>query len=73
MAPSRHDWKIVDRDVKPQHNQHNQMTSRLVFLYNQRILLSVWIANTEIGLDSKDSVITRLWCIPGLHKYAKDH
>ena len=21
MAPSRHDWKIVDRDVKPQHNQ----------------------------------------------------
>ena len=24
MAPSRHDWKIVDWDVKPQHNQHNQ-------------------------------------------------
>ena len=23
MAPSRHDWKIVDWDVKPQHNQHN--------------------------------------------------
>ena len=21
MAPSRHDWKIVDCDVKPQHNQ----------------------------------------------------
>ena len=21
MAPSRHDWKIVDWDVKPQHNQ----------------------------------------------------
>ena len=21
MAPSRHDWKIVDGDVKPQHNQ----------------------------------------------------
>ena len=21
MAPSRHDWKIVDLDVKPQHNQ----------------------------------------------------
>ena len=21
MAPSRHDWKIVDRDFKPQHNQ----------------------------------------------------
>ena len=22
MAPSRYDWKIVDWDVKPQHNQH---------------------------------------------------
>ena len=21
FSPSRHDWKIVDRDVKPQHNQ----------------------------------------------------
>ena len=21
MAPSRHDWKIVDWNVKPQHNQ----------------------------------------------------
>ena len=21
MAPSQHDWKIVDWDVKPQHNQ----------------------------------------------------
>ena len=23
MAPSRNDWKIVDWDVKPQHNQPN--------------------------------------------------
>ena len=22
VAPSRHDWKIVDRDVKPQHKQN---------------------------------------------------
>ena len=27
MAPSRHDWKIVDWDVKPQHNQPNQHSS----------------------------------------------
>ena len=26
MAPSRHDWKIVDWDVKPQHNQRFRMT-----------------------------------------------
>ena len=25
MAPSRHDWKIVDWDVKPQHNQPHLM------------------------------------------------
>ena len=24
---------------------------------------TVWIANTEIGLDPKSSVIKRLWCI----------
>ena len=27
MAPSRHDWKIVDWDVKPQHNQPTYPTS----------------------------------------------
>ena len=25
VAPSRHDWKIVDWDVKPQHKQHKQI------------------------------------------------
>ena len=29
MAPSRHDWKIVDWDVKPQHNQQNQTTLKI--------------------------------------------
>ena len=32
MAPSRHDWKIVDWDVKPQHNQPTnpkQLTSTM--------------------------------------------
>ena len=27
MAPSRHDWKIVDWDVKPQHNQPTDQAS----------------------------------------------
>ena len=26
VAPSRHDWKIVDWDVKPQHKQTKNMT-----------------------------------------------
>ena len=25
VAPSRHDWKIVDWDVKPQHKQTNKV------------------------------------------------
>ena len=29
MAPSRHDWKIVDWDVKPQHNQPTNVTSSI--------------------------------------------
>ena len=28
MAPSRHDWKIVDWDVKPQHNQPTNNAGR---------------------------------------------
>ena len=38
VAPSRHDWKIVDWDVKPQHKQTNkqcftycQLTAILMF------------------------------------------
>ena len=27
MAPSRYDWKIVDWDVKPQHNQPTNFDS----------------------------------------------
>ena len=30
MAPSRHDWKIVDWDVKPQHNQPWQTRKNFV-------------------------------------------
>ena len=29
VAPSRHDWKIVDWDVKPQHNQPTHQRSEL--------------------------------------------
>ena len=36
MAPSRHDWKIVDWDVKPQHNQptnKEEMSQVFVVIY----------------------------------------
>ena len=28
MAPSRHDWKIVDWDVQPQHNQPKPLSEK---------------------------------------------
>ena len=40
MAPSRHDWKIVDWDVKPQHNQPKPVlstTSSSLPFYDQAI------------------------------------
>ena len=30
VAPSRHDWKIVDWDVKPQHKQTNKHGTRTI-------------------------------------------
>ena len=33
MAPSRHDWKIVDWDVKPQHNQPTNIHKTCASLY----------------------------------------
>ena len=35
VAPSRHDWKIVDWDVKPQHKQTNKLTQ--IFVYNKTL------------------------------------
>ena len=32
MAPSRHDWKIVDWDVKPQHNQPTYLSESIARL-----------------------------------------
>ena len=33
VAPSRHDWKIVDWDVKPQHKQTNRTINRWLLDY----------------------------------------
>ena len=34
MAPSRYDWKIVDWDVKPQHNQQPFSRCKTAFSLN---------------------------------------
>ena len=56
MAPSRHDWKIVDWDVKPQHNQPtNQPTNQPFSRYE---LLDG--ARTRMKTDGLNAVRYRL-------------
>ena len=65
MAPSRHDWKIVDWDVKPQHNQ-----PKTVFLHDITIILfTLMIIFTELVLYSfswRAMVLGSLQCRGGL-------
>ena len=53
MAPSRYDWKIVDWDVKPQHNQPKSSKPSLLIYERGHIWFNVgWqlgeIQNAEI-------------------------
>ena len=41
MAPSRYDWKIVDWDVKPQHNQPYIDKLTLYTVYWQLVALGI--------------------------------
>ena len=43
MAPSRYDWKIVDWDVKPQHNQPTYSRQDFIHLDPILIYISHWI------------------------------
>ena len=61
MAPSRYDWKIVDWDVKPQHNQPT----------NQPLLAKIWSSafRTCSARTSKDVKFRfRISSLPGLPK-----
>ena len=44
MAPSRYDWKIVDWDVKPQHNQPTNIP-----VYILRMSIAFYYPNTGVG------------------------
>ena len=54
-APSRHDWKIVDWDVKPQHNQPTpQHIAKIFFIcrapVSQETLVYIYIFITILGI-----------------------
>ena len=61
VAPSRHDWKIVDWDVKPQHKQTKSMdidigeewfgiANGLNLFINNRVMALGWCKNVVYGL-----------------------
>ena len=48
MAPSRHDWKIVDWDVKPQHNQPT-------IYIDHRYFFSIWTYSIRYKYQSSST------------------
>ena len=59
MAPSRYDWKIVDWDVKPQHNQPTNFLSISVSTAYFNLLHCVKTRSQEITCNP---ITTWLWC-----------
>ena len=55
VAPSRHDWKIVDWDIKPQHKQTNISFPTIYSLDRPRIkyikteILNHWVSGSKGG------------------------
>ena len=49
MAPSRHDWKIVDWDVKPQHNQPTLFHFWIMQYGTDKTMKVNWAASSELG------------------------
>ena len=50
MAPSRYDWKIVDWDVKPQHNQPTNQSSYIIEFIK-------WVEEADKVLDKASDFI----------------
>ena len=48
VAPSRHDWKIVDWDVKPQHKQNKSLACSQCVISIQLVLLVIMNSSMKI-------------------------
>ena len=54
MAPSRHDWNIVDWDVKPQHKQTNKPLEKILSFRNIcKNLPKIWTNSPLLHLTTK--------------------
>ena len=64
VAPSRHDWKIVDWDVKPQHKQTNNIC------FGEAVQMSthnIWYFREICKIIFKLSSNTHLICFSDTH------
>ena len=58
MAPSRYDWKIVDWDVKPQHNQPTSSKHQFMpYLCKHRKHREIWDSWVSVGQHLADETI----------------
>ena len=58
MAPSRHDWKIVDWDVKP---QHNQLQRAIVLTNHFSKLMRLWYFSSFVKSFFKRACAAIQW------------
>ena len=68
MAPSRYDWKIVDWDVKPQHNQPTKLlfiVAETSKVWSRKVLLSLHDRRMNRYIDKMAELLLdsniRLW------------
>ena len=52
MAPSRYDWKIVDWDVKPQHNQPTNTHCQIFASYRCKITINIELVLTLLSMKT---------------------
>ena len=60
MAPSRHDWKIVDWDVKPQHKQTN-ISNRYISASSQKISYESIVSFKSYGKSNTSDFVLSQW------------
>ena len=68
MAPSRHDWKIVDWDVKPQHNQPTICLKGLFSIFLRHIMRKTVLSYAKRSAQSDQRLCCSLRMIPVLAK-----
>ena len=75
MAPSRHDWKIVDWDVKPQHNQPTDCRALYSglqgyiqhYIQIPKVELYIMLSGSIFSTVFNIWILSSILCSPGLY------